>query len=58
MTKKIHMQDQVFNKVSQIMKHQYRMPIQMRIAGISITMQFPGDCKENQHQQCEKAIRH
>jgi hypothetical protein len=41
MLRKIHMQDQVFNNVAQIMNHYQTMPIHISIAGIRITMQFP-----------------
>lgn len=58
MSQKIHMQDQVFNKVKHIMQHRCRMPIHLRIAGISITMQFPVEFIEGRRRVSDKMLSH
>ncbi|MEQ1638987.1 MAG: hypothetical protein ABL903_20185 [Methylococcales bacterium] len=58
MPKKIHMQDQVFDNVKQIMNHKYRMPIQMNIAGVNITLQRLGNVKGHRHQSLTASISH
>ena len=54
MSNKVHMQDQAFNTVAQIMNHNPKLPVHITLAGIRITLQFSAPKSQRQQRTLQQ----